>query len=114
MNEFGEVVAITAAVRADAEGIGFAIPVNEVRRVVGSSPPASRVAHAHVGVRMVDEDADCQTPAQKSCRCFERASPRFCAGARARRRCGVAMEGESLADAAHGPREGATYCRASR
>jgi S1-C subfamily serine protease len=32
VNEFGEVVAINTAIRADAEGIGFAIPINDVQR----------------------------------------------------------------------------------
>ena len=103
VNEFGEVVAITAAVRADAEGIGFAIPVNEVRRVVGLLATGRPVAHAHVGVRMVDaprgrgEEADARAGAV-IVEVFP-GSPAFFAGARAGDVC-VAMEGESLADAA--------------
>ena len=105
VNEFGEVVAITAAVRADAEGIGFAIPVNEVRRVVGLLAAGKTVAHAHVGVRMVDAE----TPRRRDDDAAKRAgavivevvpdSPAFLAGARAGDVC-VAMEGEPLADAA--------------
>ena len=105
VNEFGEVVAITAAVRADAEGIGFAIPVNEVRRVVGLLATGRPVAHAHVGVRMVDAE----TPRRRDDDAAKRAgavivevvpdSPAFLAGARAGDVC-VAMEGEPLADAA--------------
>ena len=34
VNEFSEVVALNTAIRADAEGIGFAIPINTVKRVV--------------------------------------------------------------------------------
>lgn len=34
VNEFGEVVGINTAIRANAEGIGFAIPINKVSVVV--------------------------------------------------------------------------------
>ena len=101
VNEFGEVVAITAAVRADAEGIGFAIPVNEVRRVVGLLAKGQQVTHAHVGVRMVDV-ADAPGLTNTGALIVEvfPGSPAFFAGARAGDVC-VAMEGELLADAAH-------------
>ena len=98
VNEFGEVVAITAAVRADAEGIGFAIPVNEVRRVVGLLATGRPVAHAHVGVRMVDAKRGLPNAGAEIVEVFP-GSPAFFAGARAGDVC-VAMEGESLADAA--------------
>ena len=114
VNEFGEVVAITAAVRADAEGIGFAIPMNEVRRVVGLLAAGKTVAHAHVGVRMVDaardardfstpsrrgDDGDASTRAGAVIVEVVPDSPAFLAGARAGDVC-VSMEGEPLADAA--------------
>lgn len=108
VNEFGEVIAITAAVRADAEGIGFAIPVNEVRRVVGLLAKGQQVTHAHVGVRMVDVADEHGEPGGDEKKSVTGAlivevfpgSPAFFAGARAGDVC-VAMEGEPLADAAH-------------
>jgi ATP-dependent RNA helicase DDX56/DBP9 len=108
VNEFGEVIAITAAVRADAEGIGFAIPVNEVRRVVGLLARGQQVTHAHVGVRMVDVADEHGEPGGDEKKSVTGAlivevfpgSPAFFAGARAGDVC-VAMEGEPLADAAH-------------
>ena len=34
VNEFGEVIGISAAIRADAEGIGFGIPLNTAKSVI--------------------------------------------------------------------------------
>lgn len=53
VNEFGEVVAINTAIRADAEGIGFAIPINDVQRVVKLLAAGQRVQHPFIGIQMV-------------------------------------------------------------
>jgi S1-C subfamily serine protease len=52
VNEFGEVVGISSAIRADAEGIGFAIPINTAMgataaqtALVGDSPYDLAAAH---------------------------------------------------------------------
>ena len=58
MNEFGEVIAMNTAVRADAEGIGFAIPINDVRKVVEQLAEGRRVPHPRLGVQMVTLDED--------------------------------------------------------
>lgn len=57
VNEFGEVIAINTAIRADAEGIGFAIPINDVRRVVKLLAEGKRVAHPYLGVQMVTRES---------------------------------------------------------
>jgi ATP-dependent RNA helicase DDX56/DBP9 len=54
VNEFSEVVALNTAIRADAEGIGFAIPINTVKRVVGLLAAGEKVPHPFIGIRMVD------------------------------------------------------------
>ena len=54
VNEFSEVVALNTAIRADAEGIGFAIPINTVKRVVGILAAGAKVPHPFIGIRMVD------------------------------------------------------------
>lgn len=54
VNEFSEVVALNTAIRADAEGIGFAIPINTVKRVVGLLANGEKVPHPFIGIRMVD------------------------------------------------------------
>ena len=53
VNEFGEVVAINTAIRADAEGIGFAIPINDVQQVVRLLAAGQRVQHPFIGIQMV-------------------------------------------------------------
>ena len=62
MNEFGEVIAMNTAVRADAEGIGFAIPINDVRKVVEQLAEGRRVPHPRLGVQMVTLDEDGSEP----------------------------------------------------
>ena len=54
VNEFSEVVALNTAIRADAEGIGFAIPINTVKRVVSLLANGEKVPHPFIGIRMVD------------------------------------------------------------
>ena len=54
VNEFSEVVALNTAIRADAEGIGFAIPINTVKRVVRMLANRPKVPHPFIGIRMVD------------------------------------------------------------
>lgn len=54
VNEFSEVVALNTAIRADAEGIGFAIPINTVKRVVSLLAAGEKVPHPFIGIRMVD------------------------------------------------------------
>ena len=54
VNEFSEVVALNTAIRADAEGIGFAIPINTVKRVASLLANGEKVPHPFIGIRMVD------------------------------------------------------------
>jgi S1-C subfamily serine protease len=52
VNEFGEVVGISTAIRADAEGIGFAIPINTAKRVVETLAAGRPVQHPYLGIQV--------------------------------------------------------------
>ena len=51
VNEFGEVVGISTAIRADAEGIGFAIPVNTAKGVAAALAAGRPVQHPYLGIQ---------------------------------------------------------------
>jgi len=48
----GRVVGINTCIRANAEGIGFAIPVNKARDVGGRLARGESITHAYIGVQM--------------------------------------------------------------
>ena len=52
LNIKGEVVGINAAVRANANNIGFAIPINQVRAVLPQLKSRGRVARGFIGVTL--------------------------------------------------------------
>ncbi len=54
LNDRGEVIGINTAIRADAQGLGFAIPVETARRVVEQLFTKGRVEHPYLGIQMVD------------------------------------------------------------
>ena len=49
-NLLGEVIGINTAIQAQAEGIGFAIPINKARRVVDELINTGRVQHVWIGL----------------------------------------------------------------
>ena len=51
VNEFGEVVGISTAIRADAEGIGFAIPINTAKGVAEALAEGRPVQHPYLGIQ---------------------------------------------------------------
>jgi Do/DeqQ family serine protease len=53
LNERGEVIGMNTAIRADAQGIGFAIPSNTITRIADQLAQNGKVEHAYVGVQMV-------------------------------------------------------------
>lgn len=57
-NQWGEVVGISTAVRANAEAIGFAIPIDVAKDVAEELACGNTIAHAFVGIKM-----DSLTPA---------------------------------------------------
>jgi S1-C subfamily serine protease len=52
VNEFGDVIGINTAIRADAEGIGFAIPINKAKAIKDVLARGGKVSHPYIGVRM--------------------------------------------------------------
>lgn len=53
LNAQGEVIGINTAIRADAMGIGFAIPINKAKTLEATLASGKKVAHPYVGIQMV-------------------------------------------------------------
>lgn len=53
LNYNGEVIGINTAVAADAENIGFAIPINEAKGVITSVQSTGKLSRPYIGVRYV-------------------------------------------------------------
>lgn len=53
LNERGEVIGINTAIRADAMGIGFAIPIDKAKIVATQLIQGQSVAHPYVGIQMI-------------------------------------------------------------
>lgn len=54
VNRAGQVIGINTAVASDAQGIGFAIPINSTKGVLASVLATGKVERAYIGVRYVD------------------------------------------------------------
>jgi len=52
LNQQGEVIGINTAIRADAMGIGFAIPINKAKVIASQLAQGKKVAHPYLGVQM--------------------------------------------------------------
>jgi S1-C subfamily serine protease len=52
LNERGEVIGINTAIRPDAMGIGFAIPVNTAKAISAKLARGEKIAHPFLGIRM--------------------------------------------------------------
>lgn len=52
LNAQGEVIGINTAIRADAMGIGFAIPINKAKEVQAQLSRGERIAHPYLGVQI--------------------------------------------------------------
>ncbi|MDJ0554173.1 MAG: HhoA/HhoB/HtrA family serine endopeptidase [Microcoleaceae cyanobacterium MO_207.B10] len=53
LNEKGEVIGINTAIRADATGIGFAIPINKAKEIKDILASGGQVPHPFVGIQMI-------------------------------------------------------------
>lgn len=53
LNQQGDVIGINTAIRANAQGLGFAIPINTAKRIADQLIASGRVDHAYLGVQMV-------------------------------------------------------------
>ncbi len=54
LNDQGQVIGINTARRADAQGLGFAIPISTARRVAEQLFSKGRVEHPFLGIQMID------------------------------------------------------------
>jgi S1-C subfamily serine protease len=57
LNDRGEVIGINTAIRADAQGLGFAIPIETALRVAEQLVATGRVEHPFLGIQMLDLNA---------------------------------------------------------
>ena len=53
LNDRGEVIGINTAIRPDAMGIGFAIPINKAKEIEDILAKGGKVPHPFVGIQMV-------------------------------------------------------------
>jgi serine protease Do len=58
INIYGDVVGINTAIRADGQGIGFAIPSNKVKSITDSLIKNGRISRPFIGVSMVTINQD--------------------------------------------------------
>lgn len=54
LNERGEVIGMNTAIIQNAQGIGFAIPIDAVERIADQLLATGQVAHPYLGIRMVE------------------------------------------------------------
>ncbi len=54
LNAQGEVIGVNTAIRADAQGLGFAIPIDTAARIAKQLFNKGRVEHPFLGIQMVD------------------------------------------------------------
>ncbi|NES96871.1 MAG: PDZ domain-containing protein [Desertifilum sp. SIO1I2] len=52
LNEQGEVIGINTAIRANAMGIGFAIPINKAKSIADQLARGEQVSHPYIGVQI--------------------------------------------------------------
>ncbi|MEM9817147.1 MAG: HhoA/HhoB/HtrA family serine endopeptidase [Cyanobacteria bacterium P01_D01_bin.6] len=58
LNQTGEVIGINTAIRADAMGIGFAIPINKAKEIKDQLVAGENIAHPYLGVQIATLTAD--------------------------------------------------------
>lgn len=58
LNMAGQVIGINTAVNAQAQGIGFAIPINTARDVLKDLMSGNKIKRAYMGISMVDIDEE--------------------------------------------------------
>lgn len=53
LNNQGEVIGINTAIRADGQGIGFAIPIDKAKSIQDKLARGEKISHPYIGVRMI-------------------------------------------------------------
>jgi S1-C subfamily serine protease len=54
LNARGEVIGVNTAIRANAQGLGFAIPIATVQRIAAQLFSEGKASHPFLGIQMVD------------------------------------------------------------
>lgn len=54
LNQQGEVIGINTAIRADAMGIGFAIPINRAKEIAKVLSTGQKVSHPYLGIELAN------------------------------------------------------------
>lgn len=54
LDENGAVIGINTAIRANANGIGFAIPINKAKEILPRLVEGERIAHPYIGVQITE------------------------------------------------------------
>ncbi len=57
LNARGEVIGVNTAIRANAQGLGFAIPIDTVQRIAAQLFSNGKASHPFLGIQMVDLNA---------------------------------------------------------
>jgi S1-C subfamily serine protease len=58
LNAKGEVIGINTAIRADAQGLGFAIPIETAKRIAKQLFADGKADHPYLGIQMITLNAD--------------------------------------------------------
>ncbi len=58
LNASGEVIGMNTAIRADAQGLGFAIPIETAKRISDQLFATGEVQHPYLGIQMVNLDKE--------------------------------------------------------
>ncbi|MGB3790961.1 MAG: HhoA/HhoB/HtrA family serine endopeptidase [Phormidesmis sp.] len=53
LNERGEVIGVNTAIIGNAQGLGFAIPINQARKIASELVTNGRVEHPYLGIQML-------------------------------------------------------------
>ena len=61
VNLGGQVIGINTAVAGQAQNIGFAIPINDVKSLIASVQSSGKISHPYLGVRYVQITKDFAT-----------------------------------------------------
>ncbi len=52
LNQQGEIIGVNTAIRAQAQGLGFAIPINTAQRIAQELVAKGKVSHPYMGIQM--------------------------------------------------------------
>jgi S1-C subfamily serine protease len=58
LNDRGEVIGVNTAIRANAQGLGFAIPIETAKRIADQLFASGRAEHPYLGIKMVELSPD--------------------------------------------------------